>query len=123
VDGSRLGDAYDNDVAMLLESLDLLALVLTTEVESPKSPPKRREWYVAFLDQIKALERRANAIALAGTYQARTNASIMPTINIALIAFFPMSSDPGALKRRTLLAPVEFDLVGAWGRFCQESEA
>lgn len=122
VDGGRLGDAYDDDVAAFQENLDFLAYVLETEEEKSsrrKEPLKRRELYIAVLDQVRKIEQRAGAVALAGTYKAETNAQIMPTADVALIGFFPKSSDPGAIKRRALLAPAKIDLVDAWSRFCR----
>ncbi len=122
VDGGRLSDTFDNDVAALEENLDFVSYVLTTEEEGSNTfaePLKRRELYIRVLDSVRAIERKRNAVALAGVYEAQPNATIMPTAHVALIGFFPRSTDPGAVKRRVLLAPAKIDLVEAWDRFCR----
>jgi transcriptional regulator with XRE-family HTH domain len=122
VDGDRLGSGYTDDLAALGETIDVLGFALTTERTgwSPqKERLKRRELYMLVLDQVKAIERRAHAVALAGTYKAGTNSAILPVVDVGLIAFFPLLSDPGAIKRRDLLAPTKIDLIEIRQRFCE----
>ena len=124
IDGGRLDEAYQDDFAALGETLDFLAFVLCTEDEESIiqierwERVKRRDLYKMVLDQVREIERRANAVALAGTYQAETGTAMIPTADVALIGFFPKLSDPGAIKRRTLFAPAQVDLADAWRRFC-----
>ncbi len=126
IDDARLGDAYQDDIAALNETLDFLSFAF--EVEKKESihhftprwkPIKRRHIYTMVLDQVRGIERRGYAVALAGTYQAETGAMVLPTADVALIAFFPKLSDPAANKRRVLLAPAKVDVAATWQRFCR----
>ena len=125
IDGGELGDVWQNEIAALVEHLDFVAYVLETDEEESiiqtgrRHRIKRRQLYKTVLDQVREIERRSNAVALAGTYQARTESVLMPTIEVAVIRFFPKSSDPGAFKRRRQFAPRELDWADAWRRFCQ----
>ena len=76
-------------------------------------PIKRRQLYAMALDQVHGIERHERAITLAGTYQAETG-TLVGAVDVALIAFFPKSTDPGAIKRPSVLAPAKIDLTAAW---------
>ncbi len=125
IDGGELGDVWQDEIAALVEHLDFVAYVLETEDEESITQTarrhriKRRQLYKMILDQVREIERRSNAVALAGTYQAQTESVIMPTIKVAVIRFFPRFSDPGAINRRTQFAPIKVDLADVWRRFCQ----
>lgn len=125
IDGGELGDACEDEIAALGEDLDFVSFVLATEDKESiiqtdrRYRIKRRQLYKTVLDQVHEIERRSNAVALAGTYQAQTESAIMPIIEVAVIRFFPKSSDPGAIKRRTQLAPKEVDWAGSWRGYCQ----
>jgi transcriptional regulator with XRE-family HTH domain len=122
VDGGRLDAGYHDDLATLGETIDVLGFAVTTEEQggiAQKEPLKRRELYLLVLDQVKTIEQRAHAVALAGIYKAETDSAILPVVDVGLIAFFPRSSDPGAVRRRSLLAPAKIDLIESWKRFCK----
>ena len=120
VDATRLGEPYASDVENLREWLDLTAFVLCEE-DSPslnrQRAVRRRELYAHILEAVHEIERRAYAVALAGTYTAKANVATMPTAEIALIGFFPKRTDPSAVKRRVLFAPELIDLQAAWRSF------
>ena len=125
IDGGELGDACEDEIAALGEYLDFVSFVLATEDKESiiqtdrRQRIKRRQLYTMVLDQVREIERRSNAVALAGTYQAQTESVFMPTIEVAVIRFFPKLSDPGAIKRRTQFAPIKVSWADAWRRFCQ----
>lgn len=129
IDGSRLGEVYHDDIASLREMLDFASFVLATDEPDSivridrREPVKRRQLYTMVLDAVREIERRGYAVALAGTYQVETGAAIMPTANVALIGFFSKLTDPGAVKRKILLAPAKVDLRAAWENFCREDDA
>jgi hypothetical protein len=110
-------------MAELSEILDFVSFVLRTDDEHHTifrdKPVKRRKLYTMVLNIVHDIERRARAVALAGTYVARTTAVFVPTVEVGLIGFFATQSDPAALKRKMLLPPAQIDLQDAWRRFCQ----
>lgn len=121
VDGTQLGETYQNDIANLREWLDLTAFILGQEKKPSfgrERPAHRRELYAKILETTQDIERRAYAVALCGTYIAKTNLALMPTVEVALIAFFPKLTDPGAVKRKILFAPDMIDAHAAWQAFC-----
>lgn len=123
VDGSQLGEVYRSDIDNLREWLDLTAFILGQDEKfsfGREEPVRRRALYADILKTAQDIERRAYAVALCGAYVAKTNVAFMPTAEIALIAFFPKSTDPGAVKRKVLLAPESIDLQAAWQTFCSE---
>ena len=125
IDGGELGDACEDKIAALGEHLDFVSFVLAFEdkesviLADHGHRIERRQLYETVLDQVREIERRSNAVALAGTYQAQTESTIMPIIEVAVIRFFPKSSDPGAIKRRTQFAPVKIDLADVRPWFIQ----
>ena len=125
IDGAELGDVCQDEIAGLVEHLDFVSFVLEIEEEKSiiqtgrRQRIKRRQLYTMVLDQVREIERRCNAVALVGTYQAQTESVIMPTIKVAVIRFFPRFSDPGAINRRTQFAPIKVNWADAWRRFCQ----
>jgi transcriptional regulator with XRE-family HTH domain len=127
IDGGRLGDDYAEELSALAEWLDLVSFILTSEERGSifqrnrSERAKRRELYAHVLNAVRTIESLSSSIALAGTYQAATGANVMPTAKVALIGFFPKSSDPAAIKRRVLFAPAKVDLADAWRRFCAEA--
>jgi transcriptional regulator with XRE-family HTH domain len=127
IDGDRLGSDLQDDVAALGKWLDFVSFVLTSEEHNLViqvnrcERAKRRTLYTEMLNSVQNIERRGSAVALAGTYTAKTGAAIMPTVEVALIGFFPKRSDPGAVKRKVLLAPDKVDLGALWKRFCAQA--
>ena len=119
VDAARLGEGYEEDAADLREWLDLAAFLLASgEPDSitdlgRREPIRRRRLYEDVLRCARDIERRGRAVALAGTYTTETGRADLPRLDVALVAFFPKPSDPGAAKRRTLFAPARVDLAGA----------
>ncbi len=127
VDGGRLDDAYDGDVDTLREWLDLTSFVLATEnkdsiVQTDADQVKRRELYDDVLRCVREIERRGQAVTLAGTYQIETGNPVMPKATAALVAFFPKLTDPAAINRRTLFAPARMDWADTWRQFCADGE-
>lgn len=128
IDVGRLGDTHDNDVATLREWLDLVSFVLVSEDEDSILRTDRgvsaawRKLYDDVLGSVRELECRARAVALAGIYKAATGLAMMPMADVALVAFFPKLSDPGAVKRRVLFVPARMNLAIAWPQFCAGQE-
>jgi hypothetical protein len=125
VDGSRMGDSYDADIDTLREWLDLTSFILATEdngsiIQTDADPVKRRTLYDDVLTCVRDIERRGHAVALAGTYQIEPTNKAMPKATAALVGFFPKLTDPAAINRRTLFAPVRVDWAAAWSQFCAE---
>ena len=124
VDRTRLGDEFMEEGEALIETIDVIGFSLMMEEQGSSAqsePLKRRELYALVLDQVKAIEKRGHAVALAGTYKASSNWSLFPEVEIGTIVFFPLSCDPGAIKRSGILVPTSVDLVGMWQRFCSEA--
>lgn len=124
IDGSQLRKDYEGDIAELREWLDLAAFVVSDD--SARRPgrnrgPGRRNLYADVLAKVQDIERRAFAVALAGTYTAKTNAARMPSADVALVSFFPRCTDPGAVRRKVLFAPETIDLQAAWLAFCEDN--
>ena len=125
VDGGRLGDAYDADLGTLREWLDLTSFVLAAEdkdsiVQTNADPVQRRKLYDDVLRCVRELERRAHAVALAGTYEIDTGNAAMPKAVAALVGFFPKLTDPAAINRQTLFAPAQMNWADAWHQLCSE---
>ncbi len=120
VDTSRLGSAFDCERAVLGETLESVSFFLMSEEKGSifhvprQEPVKRRELYTIVLDLVRRLEHDATAVALAGTYQAQTEVKIFPSVEVGLVTFFPKRTDPGAVKRKALLAPARVDIATAW---------
>jgi transcriptional regulator with XRE-family HTH domain len=113
VDGFQLGETCRDDIENLREWLGFTAFILGQEDGSSSNreqPVRRRELYANILKAARSIELQACAVALSGTYSAQTNLAFMPTVEVALIAFFPRSTDPGAVKRKVLFAPETIDL-------------
>jgi hypothetical protein len=109
IDGDRLNVDVRDEIAALWEEIDFIAFVrdntLFKRSEREVRSIKRRSLYNVVLDRIREIERQANAIALGGTYEAKTDHPLLPEVRIAVIGFFPKMADPAALKRRHLLVP------------------
>lgn len=124
IDEGRLSGDHIDAIAGLAEWIDLVAFIRTEEEKGSifrsnhREPAKRRQLYTHVLDTVHDIERRTSSVALAGTYQAETGAPILPLVEVAVIGFFSRARDPGAIKRRTLLAPAKVNLGEAWQRFC-----
>jgi hypothetical protein len=120
VDAARLGEGYEEDAADLCEWLDLAAFLLASEEPGSivdlgqREPVRRRQLYADVLRCARDIERRGQAVALAGTYAAETGRPDLPRMDVALVVFFPRLSDPGAVKRRTLFAPARIDVAELW---------
>lgn len=127
-DPGRLSDTCADDVrgdvAALTEFLDLVSFILSTEDQEPmmtvhrSEPVKRRKLYNDVLSCVRETERRTNAVILAGRYEAETDNKLMPTARVAVIGYFPKSTDPAAIKRRTLAVPARISIEEAWNNFC-----
>jgi DNA-binding XRE family transcriptional regulator len=103
IDDGRCSPDADEAVAILRENLGFYSFVLS-ELADPVKPVKRRDIYTSLLADVQAVERRGYT-ALHATYEA--NSQLGP-ITVALIAFFPKLTDPGAAKREFLFAPASF---------------
>lgn len=126
VDATRLGDACHDDVATLREWLDLASFILATEdknsiLQTGAEPVQRRKLYDDVLGCVRDIERRGRAVALSGTYAIQTGHAALPEANVALVGFFPRSTDPAAVKRHVLFAPARLDLAAAWRQFRADS--
>jgi len=109
IDGDRLNVDVGDELAALWEEIDFVAFVrddtLFKRSEREVRSIKRRPLYNVLLDRIREIERQANAMALGGTYEAKTDHPLLPEVRIAVIGFFPKTADPAAVKRRHLLVP------------------
>jgi len=132
-DASRLyeqsEDDAQNDVSAFMEYLDLVSFILETEERESIAkvhrlkPVKRRQLYNEVLACARETERRANAVILAGTYEAETDSRLIPKARVSVIGFFPKSVDPAAIKRRSLAAPARVSINEAWKSFCAEVDS
>lgn len=123
VDGSHLDEKYQDDIRNIREWLDLTGFILGEEKEGLSDggrPVRLRQLYADVLRAVLEVERRAYAVALCGTYTAKTNDKRVQTTDVALVAFFPKLTDPGAIKREVLLAPDTIDVHAAWRAFLAE---
>jgi hypothetical protein len=101
--------------------------VLATEdkdsiVQTDADPVKRRKLYDDVLRCVRKIERRGQAVALAGSFQIETGNAAMPRATAALVGFFPKLTDPAAINRRTLFAPARMDWADAWRQLCAGGE-
>lgn len=110
VDGGRLGEDLSAEIAAFCEWLDYSSFVIGSEEDPRGERVQRRKIYRTILDQAREIERRGMAVALAGIYKAETNIKTSPEWSIGVVSFFPKTSDPGAIKRRVLLAPARIDV-------------
>jgi hypothetical protein len=126
IDAGRIGNEHNDEVEALRENLDFVSFLLEEEDAIARAhrreQVKRCELYAMVLDQVRTIERRSRSIALAGTYTADTGTKILPQACVGLIGFFVKSTDPGAVKRRTLAVPSKINLAEAWRRFCSEAD-
>lgn len=114
IDTGRLEVDASADVNQLAEWLDLVAFLTCDEVrrtDRERRRIERRRLYGRVLAHVHEIELRAHAVALGGTYEARTNHPYLPKAKVALIGFFPRMTDPSALRRRQLLVPERIDVV------------
>jgi hypothetical protein len=109
IDGDRLDANIGDDLAALWEEIDFVAFVrgdtLFRLSQREARRVGRRPLYNIVLDRIHGIECEANAVALAGTYQAKTDHPLLPEAKAAVISFFPRVTDPAAIQRRQLLVP------------------
>lgn len=118
VDGGRLGEDLSGEIAAFCEWLDFGSFMIGSE-EDPCfrghrwDRVQRRRIYRTILGQAREIERQGIAVALAGTYMAETSVRGIPEFRIGVVSFFPKGSDPGAIKRRALLAPAHIDVLAA----------
>lgn len=118
VDGGRLGEDLSGEIAAFCEWLDFGSFIIGSE-EDPcfhghrRDRVQRRRIYRTILGQAREIERQGMAVALAGTYKAETNIRAIPEFSIGVVSFIPRASDPGAIKRRVLLAPAHIDVLAA----------
>jgi transcriptional regulator with XRE-family HTH domain len=94
----NVSDAYDEEIAGLVEWFDLAAFVLgsATEVGSAEEVSRRR-LYGEVLDAVRNLERRGLTI-LSGVLADPQSG--LPGWKIAILSITPKRTDPGAMKRR-----------------------
>ena len=103
----------------VIEYLDLVSFILSTEDKGSiikvhrREPVKRRKFYRDALNCVREAERRTNSVILAGTYQAETDSELMPEAKVAVVVYFPKSTDPAAIKGRTLAVPARFSIADA----------
>ena len=132
-DASRLSDACAAEaqgcIAALLEYMDLASFILCTEDNESivtvqrRGSVKRRKLYADVLDCVREAERQTNAVILAGAYEAETDNEAMPKAKVAVFGFFPKSTDPAAIKRRSLAVPARVSVNDAWKNFCAEVDS
>ena len=114
IDAGRLEVDASADVNQLAEWLDLVAFLTCDEfrrTDRERRRIERRRLYEHVLAHVHEIELRAHAVALGGTYEARTKHPYLPKAKVALIGFFPRMTDPSALRRRQLLVPECIDVV------------
>jgi transcriptional regulator with XRE-family HTH domain len=92
-----LGTEFDEDIAGLVEWIDLTGFVLSSR--HPDYEGGRRDLYTSVLRAVEALERRGVTI-LAGVMEETSGSGGWST---AIISVTPKDRDPGAIKGRTVL--------------------
>jgi transcriptional regulator with XRE-family HTH domain len=105
-----VGEAYDDDIAILGEWLDLASYIINWPPGN-MAEGRRRKLYRDILDYVQQLERRAVTV-LCGTMAAPQ--SDVPDWRVAVVTITPKLSDPGALKRRTVLVDRRCCTVPEW---------
>ncbi len=115
VDTARLGAAFEQEGAALVETMDFVSFVISDLGPSKDlakvEPVSRRALYRQVLGEIKQLEIGSRSVALGGTYTAKTSHEHLPQAQVAVIAFFPLATDPAAAKRTFLLLPKEIEMT------------
>jgi transcriptional regulator with XRE-family HTH domain len=89
-------------VACLREWLEFWSFLLS-DLADPARGPGKREIYADLLSTVRDIESRGYT-ALHAVYKAQSPLGLAP---VGMIAFFPKLTDPGAVKRRSLLVPTE----------------
>ncbi len=95
----ELGSDYDGQVESLIEWLDLVSMVMDSDIIVGGERVRRREFYGQVLAAVDEFRRRGVTV-LVGFMDAP-----LPGIRdwkVAVISLTPKLSDPGASKRRTL---------------------
>jgi transcriptional regulator with XRE-family HTH domain len=111
--GDQLGEEYQDDLAELHELMDCYAFVLDDKIRIKGERIRRRQTYHLVLKEIRHIEKMGRATTLVGIYTADTDCRWLPKARVALLAFFPKLTDPGAVKRQVLLAPKRVELIPA----------
>jgi transcriptional regulator with XRE-family HTH domain len=115
LDGGRLEVDLAEELGSLREWLNYVAIIrynaFIERTERERRRVSRRDLYRDVLAQIHQIESDYHAVALGGTYEAETNHRLIPRVQIAVIGFFPMATDPSAIRRRQLLVPKRVELV------------
>ena len=114
IDGGRLEAPIEEDIAGLREELDFVGFArddtLNNRSERESRRLARRRLYTEVLAHIREIENQSHALALGGTYEASTSHPLLPRVRVAVIGFFPKTTDPGAIRRRQLLVPERVSL-------------
>ena len=110
VDGTRLGEQAQSDVADLREYLDLVSFIRAERAGFIEGggEVKVRGLYRDVLRAAQTIEREHRAISLCGTYEAEAAHNSLlsgKTVMVGVIAFFPKRTDPCASKRTMLWGP------------------
>lgn len=87
-------------ITVLRENLDFYSFVLSNVAELGE-PVKKREIYASLLADVHTVERRGYT-ALHAIYEAGSH---LGPVKVAVIAFFPKLTDPGAAKREVVFVP------------------
>lgn len=100
VDDGRCTPDTAEAVASLRENLGFYCSVLHDPMGLDE-PVKKREIYTSLLADVHAIERRGYT-ALHAIYEADSD---LGPVKVAVIAFFPRLTDPGAAKREVVFVP------------------
>jgi hypothetical protein len=132
-DAGRLSDACaaeaQGHISGLVEYLDLVSFVISTEAKnSPvtvkrRAPVQRRKLYTDLLNWVRETERQTNSVILAGNYEAETDNDALPKAKVSVLGFFPKSTDPAAIKRRSAAVPARVSIDKAWQNFHVEVDS
>lgn len=102
VDDGRCMPHAAEAIASLRENLGFYRSALR-EPLGLDEPVKKREIYTSLLADVQAVERRGYT-ALYATYDADSR---FGPVKVAVIAFFPKFTDPGAAKREVVFVPTD----------------
>ncbi len=102
VDDGRCTPDAAEAIASLRENLGFYRSALHDPMGLDE-PVKKREIYTSLLADVQAVERRGH-MALHATYDADSR---FGRVKVAVIAFFPKLTDPGAAKREVVFVPAD----------------
>ena len=93
-------ETYDDDIHDLTEWLDFVTFAKSDFIVDGGEDVKRRELYDGVLRNVREMERRGLTV-LCGAMDAPT--AELPTWKVAIIAISPRLTDPGAVKRKSIM--------------------